>query len=234
MQTFTITSEIEQQLIQRRDRVHHFESLDPAKTAFIVVDMQNYFLADGQPSCVPPARDIVPNINRLAATTRAAGGLVVWILTEAKPETPTDWANFYESYSPEAKTKRQTNLGKNGSGFPLWPDLKVEAGDETVIKTRYSAFIQGASNLQDILTKHGIDTILIGGTVTNVCCESTARDGMMLGYRTVMVSDCNAAMTQANHQMSLENFIVTFGDVQTTEQAVANLAKSAAKRAAAE
>lgn len=233
MQTFTITPEIESHLMTRRGKVHPFERLDAAKSAFIVVDMQKYFMADGEPGCCPPARDIVPNINRLAAEMRARGGLVVWIQTEAKPETPIDWANLYESYTPEAKAKRQQNLGKNGSGFPLWDALKVEAGDETVIKTRYSAFIQGSSNLDEVLKKRGIDTILIGGTVTNVCCESTARDGMMLGYRTVMVADCNAATSQENHQSSLAGFLSIFGDVQTTDQTIANLAKSS-KRAAAE
>jgi nicotinamidase-related amidase len=233
MQTFTITPDIKENLMKRRGRVHPFERLDAAKTAFIVVDMQNYFMADGEPGCCLPARDIVPNINRLAAEMRARGGLVVWIMTEAKPETPVDWANLYESYTPEAKAKRQANLGKGGSGFPLWPALDVESTDATVIKTRYSAFIQGSSNLKEVLDARGIDTILIGGTVTNVCCESTARDGMMLGYRTVMVADCNAAVTQENHQSALAGFLAIFGDVQTTDQTITNLAKSS-NRAAAE
>jgi ureidoacrylate peracid hydrolase len=234
MQTFTVTPDLEAHLMKRRGRVHPFERLDAKKSAFIVVDMQKYFMTDGEPGCTPPARDIVPNINRLAAEMRTRGGLVVWIQTEAKPETPVDWANLYESYTAEAKAKRQENLGKNGSGFPLWPALEVKAGDETVIKTRYSAFIQGSSNLHDVLAKRGIDTILIGGTVTNVCCESTARDGMMLGYRTVMVADCNAAASQENHQSSLAGFLAIFGDVQTTEQTITNLAKTTANRAAAE
>ena len=232
MQTFTITPDLETHLMKRRGKVHPFERLDAAKCAFIVVDMQKYFMTDGEPGGTPAARDIVPNINRLAAEMRTLGGLVVWIQTEAKPETPLDWANLYEAYTPEAKAKRQSNLGKNGSGFPLWDALKVEPGDETVIKTRYSAFIQGSSNLDAVLKARGIDTILIGGTVTNVCCESTARDGMMLGYRTVMVADCNAAANQENHQSSLAGFLSIFGDVQTTDETIANLAKHSKKIAA--
>ena len=232
MQTFIITPDIEAHLMKRRGRVHPYERLDAAKSAFSDVDMQKYFMEDGQPGCCVPARDIVPNINRLAAQMRAGGGLVVWIQTEAKAETPVDWANLYESYTPEAKAKRQTNLAKTGSGFPLWPALTVKAGDAIVIKTRYSAFIQGSSNLKDVLDQRGIETILIGGTVTNVCCESTARDGMMLGYRTVMVADCNAATSQENHQSSLAGFLSIFGDVQTTEQTIANLAKHTKKIAA--
>jgi ureidoacrylate peracid hydrolase len=234
MQSFTVTPQLRNELIARRGRVHAFETVAPSKTALLVVDMQNYFMEEGQPACCPAARDIVPNINRLAAYLRDCGGLVVWIATEAKPETPDDWANFYESYLPEAKAKRQINLAQNGSGFPLWPDLAVDPADTHVIKTRYSAFIQGSSDIEPILRARGIDTLLVTGTVTNVCCESTARDAMMLGFRTIMVSDGNAAMSQENHELTLRNFLVTFGDVQSTDEAIANIAKSADNRAAAE
>ncbi len=66
---------------QTRDgRLNAYDTLDAGKTALVVVDMQNYFVADGMPSCAPEARTIVPNINRLAHTTRMAGGTVIWIL----------------------------------------------------------------------------------------------------------------------------------------------------------
>lgn len=234
MQTFEVPADILDELKRRRGFVHAYERLTPKETALVVVDMQNYFMADGEPACAPAARLIVPNVNALAAKVRSLGGLVVWIMTEAKDETPSDWANLYECYSPEAKTKRQANLGKNGSGFPLWSKLEVEKGDEVVIKTRYSAFVPGASNLDSVLKKHGIDTILVTGVATNVCCESTARDGMMMGYRTVMVSDANAAFTQENHAHALRNFLVTFGDVQSTAQTLQNLERSAKQARAAE
>jgi len=234
MQTFTISKELEADLVRRRGKVHPYERLDPAKTALVVVDMQNYFMQDGQPSCAPAARDIVPNVNALAAELRALGGFVVWIQTEAKPETPVDWANHYEAMSSEGVAKRQKNLGKDGSGFPIWSALKVEPEDARVIKTRYSAFIAGSSNLEDVLRKRGIDTILVTGVATNVCCESTARDGMMRGFRTLMVSDGNAAFTQENHEHCLKNFLATFGDVQTTAEVIGNLRATAKTARAAE
>ena len=234
MQTFTITPDLAAELVKRRGRVHAYEHFDPAKTALVVVDMQNYFMADGQPSCAPAARDIVPNVNRLAVKVRETGGLVVWIQTEAKAETPSDWANHYEAMSPEACTRRQTNLGKSGSGFPLWPALEVEAGDTKVVKTRYSAFVGNSSNLDAVLRARGIDTILITGVATNVCCESTARDGMMLGFRTVMLSDGNAAFTQENHEHCLKNFMLTFGDVQTCAEVTERLQAGARTARAAE
>jgi ureidoacrylate peracid hydrolase len=234
MQTFTITPELRAELTKRRGKLHPFETIEPAKTALLVVDMQNYFMADGEPACCPEAREIVPNVNRLAATVRDGGGLVVWIVTEAKPETPIDWANLYEAYSPEAKAKRQANLGKTGSGFPLWPTLDVESADATVIKTRYSAFIQGSSDVEDVLRARKLDTVLVAGVATNVCCESTARDAMMRSFRTIMVSDANAAFTQENHEHSLKNFLTTFGDVQTTDEAIAHLKAGARTVRAAE
>lgn len=223
VQTFTITREFRDDLLKRRGMVHPFERLNASRTAFLVVDMQKYFLCDGGPASCPAARDIVPNINRLASDLRTRGGVVVWIQTEATPLTPIDWANFYETYATEARERRQADLARAGRGFPLWPELEIDARDRTVIKTRFSAFIQGASDLHDFLTSRDIDTLLVGGTVTNICCESTARDAMMLGYRTVMIADCNAAATQENHQACLQNFLATFGDVQTTDQAISNL-----------
>ena len=84
--------------------------------------------------------------------------------------------------------------------------------------------IQGSSNLQALLDERGIDTLVIVGTLTNVCCESTARDAMMLNYRVIMVDDANATISEAAHRASLDNVAMFFGDVQTTEQVVAMLA----------
>ena len=70
-------------------------------------------------------------------------------------------------------------------------------------KTRYSAFIQGSSNIERLLRDRGIDTLLVTGTATNVCCESSARDAMMLNFKTIMVTDGNAATDDDDHNASL-------------------------------
>lgn len=72
----------------------------------------------------------------------------------------------------------------------------------------------------------GFDTVLIAGLVTNACCESSARDVMMLNFRTVMVSDANAAMTPEEHRASLPGFYSLFGHVMETEFILANLARA--------
>ena len=83
----------------RDGRVNAYDTLDARKTALVVVDMQNYFVADGMPGCAPEARTIVPNVNRLAQAMRQAGGTVIWIQTEALIADPRDWANRKEATS---------------------------------------------------------------------------------------------------------------------------------------
>ena len=99
----------------------------------------------------------------------------------------------------------------------------MKPGDPVVEKNRFSAFIQGSSNLEQVLRERGIDTVLITGTVTSVCCESTARDAMMLDFKVVMIEDCCAALSDDEHRAALENIIQQFGDVMTADEALARL-----------
>jgi nicotinamidase-related amidase len=85
-----------------------------------------------------------------------------------------------------------------------------------VEKTASSAFFPGRCPLPDLLAERGITTVLITGTVTNVCCESSARDASTLGYRVVMVADANAAMRDQDHNATLHTVYRTFGDVRAT------------------
>ena len=114
-------------------------------------------------------------------------------------------------------------LAEGSIGHKLWSDLIVEPDDLTVVKTKYSAFIQGSSPIEVMLRERGIDTVLVTGTVTGVCCESTARDAMMLNFRAVMVTDANAAMNDDDHNASLRAFYLSFGDILSTDQIVAYL-----------
>ena len=78
----------------------------------------------------------------------------------------------------------------------------------------------------------GFDTVLITGTVTNVCCESSARDAMMLNFKTIMVSDANAALTDAEHNATLASIYSTFGDVMDTDFLIECLRRNAFAQAA--
>jgi ureidoacrylate peracid hydrolase len=106
--------------------------------------------------------------------------------------------------------------------------LDVQADDLLVQKTRFSAFIQGASNLEALLRSRGIDTVIITGTVTNICCESTARDAMMRNFRTIMVTDANAAENDELHNASLIAFYLKFGDIMPTDMIIGSLNANAA------
>ena len=65
--------------------------------------------------------------------------------------------------------------------------------------------------------------MLIGGTVTNVCCESTARDAMMMNYPTIMVEDALSAVTEHEHVNALHNWMLFFGDVLSVDEVIERL-----------
>jgi ureidoacrylate peracid hydrolase len=234
MHKFFIPKSVVERVIARRGREHVFEDLDPRRTALVVVDMQNAFMLPGVAHTLcPMAQEIVPNINRLAKAVRESGGAVVFIKTTYAEETEISWSTFYAISRPEQNRKRAAALAPGSKGHDLWAGLDVRPEDLVVEKNRFSAFIQGSSNLAELLRARGIDTILVTGTVTGVCCESTARDAMMLNFKTVMVSDGNAAATDEDHNASLAAFYLTFGDVMSTDMLIKSLSANADKGLAA-
>ena len=172
MHKVSISQSIIDRVVARRGREHIFDDLVPAKTALVVVDMQNGFMLPevGHAPC-PMAFEIVPNINRLAQAVRDTGGTVIWIQTAYTDETLTSWSTLYGMVGPKGEEKRRRSLSVGGKGYELFAGLKVEPQDLIVEKKRYSAFIQGSSNIEEVLRARGLDTLLITGTVTNVCCE---------------------------------------------------------------
>ena len=221
-------------VLERRGRLNPFDGLDPARTALIVVDLQNGFMAPGQPAEIAPAREIVPNVNRLAAATRDAGGTVVWIQNTITPESEKSWSIYLGNFANEDWGLRMRRAFTPGDfGHALYPSLEVRPSDLTVRKTRFSAFVPGASELDSILRGRGIDTLIVVGTATNVCCESTARDAMMLNYKIFFVSDANACRTDEEHNATLAILLVMFADVRSTDEMVNLLQRSAAPLAGA-
>jgi len=232
MNWLDIPPAMQARVIERRGAAHAFADLDPTRTALIVVDLQNGFMDDevGHAVC-PMARDIVPNVNRLAATVRATGGLVVWIKNTFNETTRTEWSVMEDMATPARRAMRAAAMSEGTKGHELWPALDVRSEDEIVRKYRFSAFLPGASDLPGILRARGLDTVLITGTVTNICCESSARDAMMTNFKTIMVTDANAAMTMEEHQASLLAFYNVFGDVMDTDFLIARLTRDLAKAA---
>jgi ureidoacrylate peracid hydrolase len=234
MHNFTIPKSVVDRVIERRGREHVYDELDPARSALVVVDMQNAFMLPGiAHSLCPMAEKIVPNINRLAGAVRASGGTVVWIKTTFTPQALRDWSTYFEMASPQRVAKRIEALTADSRGHALWSGLDVQPQDLIVEKNRFSAFIQGASDLEAVLRARGLDTVIVTGTVTNVCCESTARDAMMRNFKTIMVTDGNAAATDEDHAASLVAFYLSFGDIMSTDTLIACLGRNAGGRVAA-
>jgi ureidoacrylate peracid hydrolase len=229
----TIPEAIVERVIARRGVEHCFADLDPARTALVVIDLQHAFMTDGVGHAVcPAARNIVPAVNRLAAVLRESGGGVFWIQMTHDARCLDEWSVAHEMASPEMREKRIAALSEGTLGHQLWPDLDVRPEDEIVNKYRYSAFMPGTSELPGRLRARGFDTVLITGTVTNVCCESSARDANMTNFRTIMVSDGNAASTQEEHDASLTAFYNIFGDVMDTDMIIERLRRGRPARAA--
>ena len=229
MHNYVVSQSVKDRVLRRQGKLLSHDAIDAGQTALLVIDMQNYFVAEGFPAEVPVARAIVPNINRMAKAMRASGGAVAWIQTTSTGALEC-WGNHHTyMLTPERVARRLAGLDEASDGYKLFPALEPMPTDLRVKKIKYSAFIAGSSDLDVELRQRGIDNLLVTGTATNVCCESTARDAMMLDYRVVMLSDANAALTEEEHAASLNNCMLFFGDVMNTDEAIAKLAPVASR-----
>jgi ureidoacrylate peracid hydrolase len=223
MHTVTVRQEIIDRVLARRGRYHWFEELDPRRTALLIIDMQELFCAPGAPAEVPGSRGIVEPINRLTGELRATGVPVIWVLhANTQSGGRSDWELFF-NYVVADEVREKTLRSLAPGRQQVWSGLTVDAADTQIIKNRYSALIAGSSGLERLLRSLDIDTVLIAGTKTNICCEATARDAMMLDFKVVMVSDCCAALSDDEHRAALENIIQQFGDVMTGDEVLERL-----------
>ncbi len=213
-----------------------FDTLDPAKTALIVIDLQNGFMMKGVAHALcEEAIEIVPNVNRLADAVRRTGGTVVWIQNAATPESMQSWSVRDDMDGPERTARRVAAMAPGTKGYELWAGLDVQARrsqdpEDAVLRLHPGR----ARTSKRSCGTRGIDTVIITGTVTNICCESTARDAMMRNFKTIMVTDANAAENDALHNASLIAFYLKFGDIMPTDMVIASLTRSAARASAAE
>jgi ureidoacrylate peracid hydrolase len=214
MHPVEIRKEIVERVVARRGKLHLFDRLEAKKTALLVIDMQNAFVAPGAPVEVPAARGIVAEINRLAHALRARGMPVIWVMHE-NARDGSDWDGFFGAFVSD-RGKAASALSAGAEMQKLWPELEAAPQDLRVPKNRYSAFTR--SEFEKTLRQQGIDTLLIAGTKTNVCCECTARDAMMLDFKVVLLSDCTAALSDEEHRATLENVIQQFGDVRSAQE----------------
>lgn len=235
MHKIEISAAIMERITASRQSLHIFQDVDPRKAAHIIVDLQNGFMAPGQPVEIATAREIVPNVNRISGALRATGGLNVYIQYVVNDAARKAWSSWYERFFNEGRRAAIDACFAEGAyGWQLWPELDRQPVDLVVQKTRFGAFVPGSSDLHEILQARGIDTLIITGTATNVCCESTARDAMQMNYKVIFVADGNAASSDAEHNATLSNMAAIFADVMTADEVVACLAKATPAKQAAE
>ena len=217
-----IPQEIIDACIRFRGRRYAFEHIDPQRTALVVIDMQNSWVQpEFSPLRIPGTLDIIPNINALAAAVRGAGGVVAW----TRSTFPEDWTTrSYERFgSPGWRDRIIADTVPGSYGHRIFDRMDIHAGDIVVNKNRPSAFVQGSSVLEAELRARGRDTLIITGTLTNACCESSARDAAALGFLNIMVSDAMATRTDVEHNATLVNVMQLVADVRTTEDVIALL-----------
>lgn len=218
--------ELPQDLIEfvmtRRGRIDVFDYVDPVKTALLVIDMQNAYVEENAPLFLPWAYGIIPNINKVAASLRDHGGLVIWLQHQnGKPGTPDYWSMYFDNFVDENKRDALSQaLNSDSHYFSLFQELDVQDDDLVMAKFRFSSLIQSSSDLHERLRDRGIDTLIITGTLTNVCCESTARDAMMLDYRVFMPIDGTAARSDNDHLSGLRTICQAMGDVRPCAEVI--------------
>jgi len=207
-----------------RGRDSIFGDIDPRKTAHIVVDMQNGFIEPGAAIEIATAREIVPTVNRISRTIREVGGINIFLRFTVDRESLVNWSTLYRHFYGEAMTARMIEtFSRESHGWQIYRDMEMGDRDLTIDKTRFGAFVPGTCGLLNVLQDRGIDTLIITGTATNGCCESTAREAMQLNYKVIFVSNANAALTDTEHNAALNSLSTVFAEVISCDQLIQRL-----------
>lgn len=186
--------------------------VDLSRSAVIVVDMVNDFCSPGGAMVLPNADRLYEPIRRLTDGFRASGRLVVWIRDEHPDESDLEFR------------KRAVHCLRGSWGSELVPELAPAPGDQVLTKSRFSAFF--GTDLDAILRRAGIQTVLLCGVVTNICVRSTAHDAFFLGYDVVVAKDACAGTADREQDSSLWDIQTHFGLIGTVDDLLAQLATS--------
>lgn len=220
MHKVSLSPEFLEAVRARRDgRSALIDRIEPSRSALLVIDMQNVFVAPGSALEVPCARGIVENINALSTAARDTGLMVIWVRTTFSDHGRQSWPLYFSVFAPGADgVALRSEFHEGSTGHAWWPALARHADDTIIDKDRFSPFAPGASSLDALLQERRRDTLIVTGTETNICCESTVRDAMMRDYRCILVSDATAAATDEAHIAALQNVALVFGDVVSTQE----------------
>jgi nicotinamidase-related amidase len=199
--------------------------LVPERTALMNIDLQDCFVRDS-PVYAPDGPAVLERLNRLGAACRQAGIAVIHTRLVLRPDG-SDLGLLGETSPPAL-------AGLFNEGTPsaqLDKELVVRHGDIILDKTRFGAFF--GTDLEEILHRRGVDTLIIGGVATNVCCETTAREAMQREFRVFFLSDGTAAAAMGGvsaaelQRVSLATLGFLFGQVLTVEEMIEKIERAA-------
>lgn len=196
-----------------------FVDVDPTRTAHLIVDMQNGFVQEGATLEVPMARTIVDDINAVSRAVRAGGGLNCFF--QFTTSTEDSWPVYFRQFqNPDFARDEVSAFRSGGPEHRLFDGLEVGQGDLVLEKTRFSAFTAGSSAAAAVLAERDIDTVIISGTLTDCCCDATARDAQQLGFRVIFLEDATAALSDAEHTASITVLAAWFADIRTSSDVI--------------
>lgn len=197
-----------------------FFTVDPNTSALIVIDMQNAFVAPGAAYETPDARTMMPALDHILTFARRVRMPIIW--TQSDHSAP--YGGVLLKKFPVIRDERV--LWKGEESFDLYEDMTQPLPNEhRLVKHKYDAFFE--TDLDAILRNHGVKTIIIVGTATNVCCESTARSGFFRDYQVVVPSDATASFDRAMHDAALATIDMFFGRVMTSADLVQEMEANA-------
>lgn len=158
------------------------------KKALLIIDMLKDFVYDNAPLRVPKAKEIIPNIQKEIERARREGIPVIYVCDSHKPDDPE-----FKVWPPHAI--------EGTEGAEVIDELKPQKDDILVCKSTYSGFYK--TELEEILKREGVDTLIITGVLTNICVLYTAVDGLMRGYEVIIPDGCVIGVNDEDHRFAL-------------------------------
>jgi len=192
----------------------HKMTLRKKKACLLVIDMQNEFLSESGGDFFHNALDIVPNVKRVIQACRKAGIPVVY--TGHAHEDPAVDGGMTAEWWPEIKEGRCLVKGRKGA--EIYAPLVPRKDEEVIWKHRYSGFHN--TGLETALLGMGVTDLIITGILTNICCETTARDAFMRDFRIFFLADATATSEPEFQVATLKNLAYAFAYVLTVESLV--------------
>ncbi len=190
-------------------------SITTKNSALIIVDMQNIWVHPRGARYLPSSEEIVPKIRQLRDFCHRHDIPVIYLYTTKRRDL-ADVGVFADIKPQTHDADNEWNNFEGTVGAEIFETLKPSADDILVKKFRYSGFY--GTQLENLLRAKGRDTVVITGVATNVCCDSTARDGAMRDFKVLFLSDGNASFSQEEQDATLKNFAKHFGVVMDSDR----------------